>query len=106
MPAKYRAGVMFQPTERFMIEFNWCKGANNLPGNTDKNIFAVGSEYFIYHFLPVRAGVSVGGPGDFYISLGAGLKFKNFTMDIGTHGINQLIANKRFSVAFSSKLLF
>lgn len=106
MPTKIRAGIMFQPSDRFMAEFNWCKGTNNLPGNTDKNIFALGSEFYILYFLPVRAGFSLGGPGNFFISLGAGVKFKNFTIDLGTHGINQLIADKRFSIAFSGKVLF
>jgi hypothetical protein len=106
MPTKYRAGIMYQPSDKLIIEFNWCKGINNLPGNTNKNIFALGSEYYVLPYLPVRAGVSVGGPGNFYISIGAGVKFKNFTIDIGTHGVNQLIADKRFSVAFSGKVLF
>ena len=106
MPTKFRAGIMFKPSEKFMIEFNWSKGVNNLPGNTDKNVVALGAEFFPLYFLPVRAGLSAGGPGDFYVSLGAGIKFKNFTLDLGTHGINQLILDKRFSVAFSTKLIF
>lgn len=106
MPTKYRAGIMFQPSGRFMIELDWSKGSNNLPGNTDRNVVALGAEYFPLPYLPVRSGVSVGGPGDFYISVGAGLKTRNFALDIGTHGINQLIQNKRFSVAISSTFMF
>lgn len=105
MPTKYRAGIMFQPSGKFMIEFNWSKGINNLPGNTDKNTFALGAEYFPLPYLPVRSGVSVGGPGDWYLSLGAGVKFRNFTIDVGTYGINQLIEDKRFSVAVSSRII-
>lgn len=105
MPTKYRAGIMFKPTEHLMMEFNWTKGINNLPGNSVDNIFALGAEYFPLPYLPVRTGVSVGGPGLYYISLGAGVKFKNFTIDIGTYGINQLIEDKRFSVAISSKII-
>jgi hypothetical protein len=106
MYTKFRAGIAFQSSDRFLIELNWYKGINNLPGNSDKNIFALGSEYFPLYFLPVRAGVSVGGPGDFYVSLGAGVKFKSFKIDAGTHGINQLFANRRFSVAVSSTIFF
>ena len=105
MPAKYRAGIMFMPSEKFMVEFNWCKGQNNLPGNTVKNIYSLGAEYFPLPYLPVRSGISVGGPGELYISLGAGVKFKNFTIDVGTHGLNQLIEDKRFSVAVSSRII-
>jgi Family of unknown function (DUF5723) len=106
MPTKFRAGLMFQPSGRFLIEFNWSKGLNNLPGNTDMHVFALGSEYFPLPYLPVRAGVSVGGPGAFYVSLGMGVKFERMTIDIGTHGINQLIQDKRFSVSLSSRIIF
>jgi len=106
MPTKYRAGIMFQPSNKFMVELDWVKGANNLPSNSVDNIFSLGSEYFAMSYLPVRAGVSVGGPGAFYVSLGAGLQFKNFIIDVGTHGINQLFANKRFSVAISTRVIF
>lgn len=105
MPTKYRAGIMFQPSDKFLVEVNWSKGANDLPGNTVDNIISAGAEYFPVNFLPLRTGVSVGGPGDWFVSLGAGIKFKNFTMDIGTHGLNQLITDKRFSVAFSTKVI-
>lgn len=105
MPTKFRAGLMYQPSDKFLIEANWSKGTNNLPGNTEDNIFSLGSEYFPVYFLPFRAGISVGGPGDWYISLGTGIKFKNFTFDIGTHGINQLITDKRFSAAISTKVI-
>jgi hypothetical protein len=105
MPTKYRAGLMYQPSGKFMIEFNWSKGINNLPGNSDKNIFSLGAEYYPITYLPVRSGISVGGPGDWYVSLGAGVRFRNFTIDVGTYGINQLIENKRFSVAVSSRVI-
>jgi hypothetical protein len=106
MPTKYRIGLMYQPTQKFIVEFNWSKGKNNLPGNTDENIFALGGEYFVLPYLPLRSGVSIGGPGDFYISLGAGVKTRNFSVDIGTHGVNQLFMDRRFSVALSSKIMF
>lgn len=100
MPTKFRAGVMYQPSEKLLVEFNWSKGINDLPGNTRFSIFSLGAEYFPLSFLPVRAGVSVGGPGDFYVSAGTGLKLRGINIDVGAHGINQSIADKRFSVAF------
>ena len=105
MPTKYRAGIMFKPNSKFMIEFNWVKGTNDLPGNTSDVIYCFGAEYLPLPYLPVRTGFSAGGPGAYYISLGAGLKLKNFTFDVGTYGINQLIEDKRFSVALSTKII-
>ncbi len=105
MPTKIRAGVMFKPSDKFLVEFNWVKGTNDLPGNTIANIFSLGAEYFPVSFIPVRAGVSIGGPGDFYISAGTGLKFRDLALDVGVHGINQVIADKRFSVAFRLNIM-
>lgn len=104
MPTKLRGGIMYQPSNKFMIEANWVMGTNNMPGNTEDNIFSLGAEYFPVEYLPLRMGASYGGPGDYYLSLGAGVKFRNFSLDIGTHGINQLITDKRFSAAISTKV--
>lgn len=65
MPTKYHAGIMYQPSGKLLLELDWVKGTNNLPGNSDANIFSTGAEYFPVHTIPVRAGVSVGGPGSF-----------------------------------------
>lgn len=105
MPTKYRAGLSFQPSGKFLIELNWIKGDNNLPGNSTANIFSLGSEYYPLPYLPLRTGVSVGGPGDYYIAFGTGLKLKHFTIDIAVNGINQIIGNKRFEFSLSSKLI-
>jgi hypothetical protein len=105
MPTKYRAGIMYQPNEKLLVELDWVKGDNNLPGNTTSSIFSLGSEYFVLNFLPLRAGVSAGGPEDWAISLGAGLKLKNVVIDIAAYGINNAILNKRLSFALSGKLV-
>jgi hypothetical protein len=105
MPTKFRAGISFTPSERFMCEFDWAKGNNDFPGNTVSHVLSFGSEYYPAPYLPVRMGISVGGPGDFYIGIGAGVKFSKFTFDIGTNGINQIFASKRLSISLSTKVI-
>lgn len=105
MPTKYRVGLAFEPSEKFLLEFNWIKGDNNLPGNSTANIFALGTEYYPLVYLPLRTGISIGGPGDYFISFGTGLKLKYFVMDLGVNGINQIIQSKRLSFALSAKLI-
>jgi hypothetical protein len=104
MPTKYRAGIMFQPSEKVTLEADWQKGKNNLPGNSDRNIVSGGAEYYLLNFLPVRAGFSTGGPGGFYFALGAGLKLRHIELDLASGGINQFLLNKRLSISFSSKI--
>ena len=105
MPTRFRAGVMFQPSDRFILESDWMKGNNNLPGNSNQNVLSVGSEYYPLDFLPLRAGLSIGGPGGYYIGIGTGIRLKNLVIDISTSGINQIIANKRLSISFSGKYI-
>lgn len=105
MPTKYRAGIMYQPLENLILEFNWQKGKNNLPGNSDENIFSTGTEFYPDKAVAFRTGFTVGGPGNFYIAFGTGLRLKHFTIDVAANGINQMFANKRFSVALSSKII-
>ena len=97
---------MFQPNNQIMIELDWLKGNNNLPGNTTDHIFSLGAEYYPIIFLPLRAGVSVGGPEDWTASVGSGVRFKNVVIDLAAYGINNMIAGKRLSFAFSGKLVF
>jgi hypothetical protein len=106
MPTKYRAGLMYQPSNRLMFEADWVMGQNDLPGNSKRSIVSLGSEYFILPYLPLRGGLSVGGPEEFQVSLGAGLRFKNLTFDLAAGGINNLIADKRLAFSFSSKVMF
>jgi hypothetical protein len=105
MSTKYRAGILYKHSDRLMVEANFIKGDNDMPCNANANVYAVGAEYFVLPFLPLRTGFSYGGPGEWYAALGAGLRFKNFMLDVGTNGINQLITNSRFSFALSSKII-
>jgi hypothetical protein len=106
MPTKYRAGIMFQPNNKLLIELDWVKGDNDFPGNSIKNIFSIGAEYYPIKVLPLRTGFSAGGPDDWSVSFGMGLKLKNVVLDAAAYGINNMIANKRLSFSLSGKVLF
>jgi len=106
MPTKYRAGITFQPDSLLMVEFDWLKGDNNLPGNTTSSIFSLGAEYYPLIYLPLRAGVSLGGPEEWTASIGSGIMLKNIVIDLAAYGINNMIASKRLSFSISGKLVF
>ena len=105
LPTRYRAGIMYQPSDRLLIELDWTEGKNDFPGNSIKSVFALGSEYYALKYLPVRAGLSVGGAETFTVSVGAGLRFKYISLDLAAYGINNIIANKRLSLSLSGKLI-
>ncbi len=106
MPTKFRAGIMYQANKNLMIEFDWVKGDNNLPGNTTEHILSLGAEYYPVYFLPIRAGASVGGPEDWTVSVGSGVRFKNVVIDAAAYGLNNIFSDKRLSFGISGKLLF
>lgn len=110
MPTKYRAGLMYRPSDKLMLEANIVKGDNNLPGNSTSYIYSFGSEYYPLIFLPLRAGFSVGGPEGFNIAAGAGLRLWHIELDFAAGNLNKIWKlfkdNNRVSLAFSSKLIF
>lgn len=106
MPAKLRAGLMFQPNEKVILELDWVAGANNLPGNSNRAVTSLGGEFFPAPFLAIRSGVSLGGPEGNTVAFGLGLRTKFFTADIGTNSVSGLFLDKRLSIAFSSKFIF
>jgi hypothetical protein len=105
MPTRYRAGIMYQPSDRFLLEMDWTEGKNDFPGNSIKSVISLGSEYYTMKYLPLRAGVSYGGAEGLVISVGAGLKFRYMDIDFSAYGINNIIANKRLSLSLSGKLI-
>jgi uncharacterized protein DUF5723 len=105
MPTKYRAGIMYRHNNKLLFELDWVKGDNNLPSNTTRNIFSLGAEYYAFNYLPLRAGLSIGGPESFNLALGAGLKFRKFIVDFASNGINHILNNSRLSLSLSGKIL-
>lgn len=105
LPTKYRIGVMYHPNDKFIAEADWEKGKNNLPGNAHFDVFSGGAEYYITNTLPLRGGVSIGGPGSWYVALGTGIRYKKLVFDLACGGINQIIFNKRLSLSISGKII-
>lgn len=104
LPTTYRAGISYQPNNRFSIEFDWVKGDNSFPTTISKSLYSAGTEIYLTDFLPIRGGFSIGGMESWTVSLGAGLKLRNLALDFGAGSINNLISNKRLSFAFSTKI--
>jgi hypothetical protein len=110
MPTKYRAGIMFKPTEELSVELDWMKGLNDLPSNSTRDKVSLGAEYYVTDKIPLRTGISIGGYESFNFSVGAGYTYKNFTVDIASSNMNvlwnQFTEINRLSLTISSKLIF
>lgn len=109
MPTKYRAGILYKPVKRLLLELDWVKGLNDLPSNSTRDKVSFGAEYYFTKSIPVRGGFSAGGFEGFNLSLGAGFTYKNLVIDVASNNMNvlwkQFTEVNRLSISVSSKLI-
>ncbi len=81
LPTILRAGIAGK-TKRFLLAVDWEQGLNNSPGSTTRPRFAVGAEYLLAGWLPLRAGLSLGGRNRTSFTAGFGLGVKPVAFDL------------------------
>ena len=77
------------------VEFDHCVEETPLVPRGSR--FSVGMEYRPWEFLPLRTGVSVGGPGHGSLALGIGLHLGVFVLDVASEDIGWLFSRDTFS---------
>jgi len=80
LPAELRFGIA-RATKRFTFGVDFRKAFKNAPGVSTKPRFALGTEFRLIHFLPLRSGVSFGGKQGFTPSAGFAFDFSLFSWD-------------------------
>ncbi|MBU0983174.1 MAG: hypothetical protein KKA42_04850 [candidate division Zixibacteria bacterium] len=107
MPTKMNVGFA-NTSGKLIWAIDWTQGLENTPGTSTKPALAMGAEYQLVSFLPVRAGYSVGADKNAAFSFGSGLKFLGFYLDAavltGTSGT--LYSAKGASFAVSTGMSF
>ncbi len=116
LPTTIRAGVGVKVDEivewlpgEMLVGFEYSQGVYDMPGSSPDPRFALGVEYRLLHFLPLRAGVATGGNERFTYALGFGLDFGMFTLDVASENASWLLDPEGFSdgaVAMGMKLRF
>jgi len=93
---------------RFLWAIDWTQGFNSNPGTSTKPRLAVGIEYRLLSFMPVRTGFSTGGDRNTAFSFGSGLKFFGFYMDMAviTGSSLSVYSAKGVNLAFSTGIQF
>ncbi len=80
LPAELRFGFA-RATKRFTFGVDFRKAFKQAPGVSTKPRFALGTEFRLIHFLPLRSGVSFGGKQGFTPSAGFAFDFSLFSWD-------------------------
>ncbi len=93
-----------------LVGLDYNQGLNNLPGNSTKARFSVGSEWKPMDWIPyIRTGLSFGGWTGFNWAFGLGIDAGLVDLNFATSDMNSLVAPnaaKHISVSFGSRWKF
>lgn len=118
LPTVFRFGVAVDVRQlpfmkampgQMAVELDYIQGLNSLVGNTTSPRFALGIDYHILEWLPVRTGLAFGGNERVHWGMGAGLNFSGFDLEVGTEDIIAIFAPDHMSTvsaAFGMRLRF
>jgi hypothetical protein len=81
LPTSIHAGAHFV-TGRFGLMMDMGKGFNNRGINSRRLYVALGTEYRLFGFLPIRLGAKTGGFSSMSVHAGTGLEFKNLEFSL------------------------
>jgi hypothetical protein len=94
---------------RMVVELDYIQGLNTSAGNTRSPRFALGIDYQVIPWLPIRTGLAFGGNERVHWGLGGGFNFENFDLEVGTEDIIAILAPSVMStasLAFGARLRF
>jgi hypothetical protein len=73
LPAILRLGAVYHFNPDWKVSVEYHQGLNTAFGNSTTPRFGTGTEYYLRSWLPLRAGIAVGGNEGFQFGLGFGL---------------------------------
>ena len=115
LPTALRFGISYFMKESkipgtLLIGLDYNQGLNNLPGNSTKARFSIGSEWKPMDWIPyIRTGFSFGGWAGFNWAAGLGIDMGLVDLNFATSDMNSLVfpnSAKHLSVSFGSQWKF
>ena len=82
LPAQMHLGVVYN-FKKMMFAADYIQGLNKRPGTSRIPQLAVGMQYDVLPWLPLRTGLAIGGNERFVSACGLGLKLGAFALDFG-----------------------
>ncbi|MGD0337560.1 MAG: DUF5723 family protein [Bacteroidota bacterium] len=84
---------------QMVVELDYIQGLNSFVGNTTSPRFALGVDYHLLRWLPIRTGFAFGGSERVHWGLGSGVNLDGFDFEIGTEDIIAILAPSVMSTA-------
>lgn len=108
LPRRMRLGTAYLLQEDLSLTMDWHQGFDNRYGNSTTPQIGIGTEYYAQRWLPLRAGMSLGGGRGFLFGLGFGIHVPYFQFDYSyavSNGLWPTYSNGYFT-ALGMKLNF
>lgn len=107
LPATMNVGFA-KASGKLLWAIDWIQGFKRAPGASTKPRIALGSEYALMSFLPLRAGYATGGDNPATFSFGSGIHAGGFYLDMAffTGSSFSVYSAKGANIAFSTGVTF
>ena len=106
-PAYMNIGFEYQLKENLTLLSTYRQYFSNDLIFNSTPLLSIGSEYYPFSVLPLRAGLALGGHDNFRWSLGSGLELQNYCVNFGFAQIGGFFNHSRgFTFSFSSEIRF
>ncbi len=108
LPAVLDVGVAYRFTRHLLFSAEVEQRLNHSMGTVKSSRIAIGTEFTAIPLLPLRGGISLGGPRGFSTALGLGLNLKYWFVDLGivNHGGFSSGKAKGLTLAATSRFRF
>lgn len=83
LPQALTFGTAYQYLPNLVFTATWRQGLNKALGNSKTPLISIGTEYSPIPYLPLRAGMAVGGNEGFALGLGFGIDLKYWQLSLG-----------------------
>ncbi len=104
--ATFAVGYLYAPNLVFTAAYK--QGLNEAYGNSIVPLLSAGTEYSPLPYLPLRAGIAVGGKYGFALGLGLGLDLKYWQLNLGylNHNFRWFRGARSIDLALTTQLRF
>lgn len=108
IPVELHLGGSYKVMTNLSLYADYVQGFKNSPLTSTKPKFSLGCEYYPIAWMPIRAGIGIGGEKPAHFSFGSGVEVKNFEFLLGirSYGSPIPIHTRGVAIALQSNIMF
>lgn len=108
IPVELHLGCSYKVLKNMSLYLDYVQGFKKSALTSSNPMFSLGCEYYALKWLPIRAGIGLGGEKPTHFSFGSGVEFANFEFSWGirSYGSPIPIHTKGTAIALESNIRF